>query len=161
MTKLFFQQTLQSQPHVETPGSFREEDGSQINDVATLWVPYIMYFSWHKPSWWFVSIGTAVAGQRFDVESTDSTGYHYGRYRGTGGNFCTFLIPSVCHLSAYRMITQTNLCFLDILPIYLPLLSLWISRPKLAASHLHARQPRLPHSATDSTSGKTLTRHHT
>ncbi|KDR77630.1 hypothetical protein GALMADRAFT_138707 [Galerina marginata CBS 339.88] len=45
-------------------------------------------------------MGTAVAGRKFDVESTDSTGYHYGRYRGTGGNFCTFLIPSSLDLSS-------------------------------------------------------------
>ncbi|KAF9554314.1 hypothetical protein CPC08DRAFT_766820 [Agrocybe pediades] len=45
-------------------------------------------------------MGTAVAGQRFDVESTDSSGYHYGRYRGTGGNFCTFLIPSSLNLAS-------------------------------------------------------------
>ncbi|PPQ99641.1 hypothetical protein CVT24_005219 [Panaeolus cyanescens] len=44
-------------------------------------------------------MGTAVAGQRFDVVSTDSSGYHYGRYRGTGGNFCTFLIPSSLNLA--------------------------------------------------------------
>ncbi|KIM34695.1 hypothetical protein M413DRAFT_14947 [Hebeloma cylindrosporum] len=45
-------------------------------------------------------MGTAVAGRKFDVESTDSTGYHYGRYRGTGGNFCTFLIPSSLNLNS-------------------------------------------------------------
>ncbi|KAF9448524.1 hypothetical protein P691DRAFT_669272, partial [Macrolepiota fuliginosa MF-IS2] len=44
-------------------------------------------------------MGTAIAGQRFDVESTDSTNYHYGRYRGTGGNFCTWLVPSALDLN--------------------------------------------------------------
>jgi len=45
-------------------------------------------------------MGTAVAGQRFDVESTDSTNYHFGRYRGTGGNFCTWLVPAALDLSS-------------------------------------------------------------
>ncbi|KAF9034307.1 hypothetical protein BJ165DRAFT_673840 [Panaeolus papilionaceus] len=44
-------------------------------------------------------MGTAIAGQRFDVVSTENNGYHYGRYRGSGGNFCTYLIPSSLDLS--------------------------------------------------------------
>ncbi|KAF9034325.1 hypothetical protein BJ165DRAFT_1534142 [Panaeolus papilionaceus] len=44
-------------------------------------------------------MGTAIAGQHFDVVSTESDGYHYGRYRGTGGNFCTYLIPASLDLS--------------------------------------------------------------
>ncbi|KAI0341544.1 hypothetical protein BDW22DRAFT_1359150 [Trametopsis cervina] len=38
--------------------------------------------------------GTASAGQRFDVESTSSAGFHFGRYRGTS-NWCTWILPSV------------------------------------------------------------------
>ncbi|KAF8064323.1 hypothetical protein FPV67DRAFT_1504496 [Lyophyllum atratum] len=45
-------------------------------------------------------MGTAMAGQKFDVHSTDSTNYHYGRYRGTGGNFCTWLVPSALDLNS-------------------------------------------------------------
>ncbi|TFK61167.1 hypothetical protein BDN72DRAFT_965311 [Pluteus cervinus] len=62
-------------------------------------------------------MGTAVSGQRFDVEATDSSGYHYGRYRGTGGNFCTFLVPSSMNLSTKTSVssscsstTQSALC---------------------------------------------------
>ncbi|PFH53294.1 hypothetical protein AMATHDRAFT_45569 [Amanita thiersii Skay4041] len=44
-------------------------------------------------------MGTAVAGQRFDVHVTSAAGFHYGRYRGTGGNFCTWLLPSSLDLS--------------------------------------------------------------
>ncbi|TFK38880.1 hypothetical protein BDQ12DRAFT_735124 [Crucibulum laeve] len=44
-------------------------------------------------------MGTAVAGQRFDVEKTSSAGFHFGRYRGTGGNFCTWILPSSLNLN--------------------------------------------------------------
>ncbi|KAF5376676.1 hypothetical protein D9615_007905 [Tricholomella constricta] len=62
-------------------------------------------------------MGTAMAGQRFDVHSTDGTNYHYGRYRGTGGNFCTWLVPSALDLSTQTTIaascstdTAANMC---------------------------------------------------
>ncbi|KAK0544010.1 hypothetical protein OC846_006209 [Tilletia horrida] len=39
-------------------------------------------------------IGTAVAGSKFDVSSTDSNGFHWGRFRSPNGqNFCAVILP--------------------------------------------------------------------
>ncbi len=46
-------------------------------------------------------VGTAVAGTRFDVNSTSSTSFHFGRTRSSDGtNFCAWLVPSALNLSS-------------------------------------------------------------
>ncbi|GJE86716.1 hypothetical protein PsYK624_027970 [Phanerochaete sordida] len=61
-------------------------------------------------------MGTASAGQRFDVESTSSAGFHFGRYRGSS-NWCTWILPSaldtshpVSVASSCSTTTQSALC---------------------------------------------------
>ncbi|KAF8998677.1 hypothetical protein BDQ17DRAFT_1328681 [Cyathus striatus] len=44
-------------------------------------------------------MGSAVAGGAFDVEKTSSAGFHFGRYRRSDGNLCTWIIPSSLDLS--------------------------------------------------------------
>lgn len=36
--------------------------------------------------------GTAIPGRAFDVSFTSGGGFHYGRYRGSGGNLCIWTL---------------------------------------------------------------------
>ena len=65
-------------------------------------------------------LGTASAGQRFDVESTSSAGFHYGRYRGTS-NWCTWILPSVSIMSHNLNCNAHALTTLSSTPRALPL----------------------------------------
>lgn len=38
-------------------------------------------------------VGTALAGTRFDNHKNSSADFHYGRARGSGANFCAWIIP--------------------------------------------------------------------
>jgi hypothetical protein len=45
-------------------------------------------------------MGTAIAGTRFDVHTTTSNNFHFGRWRaGDGSNFCAFLVPGALDTS--------------------------------------------------------------
>lgn len=53
-------------------------------------------------------IGTALAGQTFDVNQTSQSGYHYGRIKGSAGtSFCAWIAPSTLDLSTKKSVADS------------------------------------------------------